>query len=193
VLDLESGRVRRRFEGQPFVRARAGDRIEVGGKVLRGGDGKVLQVNADPLELSPDGQILYFGPLSGPLSQIQTRYLDDDSLDDATLAWLVRPWFDIPPVGGTAMAADGSLYYTRLADNTLMLRRPDGTTVPVVRDARLRWTDAPFLDGQGHIYLPAAQIDGAAPFNGGTSTMHPPFEVIRIDLPETAPGLPSRP
>jgi len=188
VLDLERGQVRRRFDGQPFVRARATDTIAVDGKLLRGADGRPLTVHADPLELSPDGTLLYFGPLSGPLSQIETRLLDDDSLDDDALARHVRPWFDIPPVGGTAMAGDGTLYYTPLADNMLMRRDRDGTTALVVRDARLRWADAPFLDGRGHIYLPVAQIDGAAPFNAGTSTMQPPFEVLRIELPAAAAG-----
>ena len=95
----------------------------------------------------------------------------------------MRTWFDNPPVGGTAMAADGSLYYTPLANNSLMRRNPDGTTTLILHDGRLRWADAPFLDRKGHIYLPIAQIDGAAPFNHGASTMRPPFEILRVDLP----------
>ncbi|MCI2260829.1 major royal jelly family protein [Xanthomonas indica] len=183
VLDLDSGRARRRFDGAAFARARANDRIVVNGKVLTGTDGKPLQVNADPLELSPDGRTLYFGPLTGPLAQIETRYLDDDGIDDAALAQHVRPWFDNPPIGGTAMGADGSLYYTPLADNTLMRRAPDGTVSTIAHDRDLRWADAPFLDGQGHVYLPVAQIDGAPAFNQGTSTIRFPVKLYRVDLP----------
>ena len=183
VLDLDNGSVRRRFDGMAFARARAHDTIVIGGKVLASDDGQPLKVNADPLELSPDGRTFYFGPLSGPMSQIETRYLDDDSLDDAALAQHVSTWFDIPPVGGTAMGADGSLYYTPLADNSLMRRAPDGTLSMLARDKRLRWVDAPFLDGHGHIYLPVPQIDGAPVFNHGHSTVHYPVNIFRIDLP----------
>ncbi|BFO55205.1 L-dopachrome tautomerase-related protein [Acidovorax sacchari] len=183
VLDLDSGSARRRFDGAPFVRARAGDKIIVNGKVLAGNDGKPLQVNADPLELSPDGRTLYFGPLAGPLSQVETRHLDDDTLSDEALARHVSPWFDNPPIGGTAMGADGSLYYTPLADNSLMRRAPDGTVSLIARDGNLRWVDAPFLDGQGHIYLPVPQIDGAPAFNQGTSTIRFPVKLYRVDLP----------
>ncbi|MGF6553039.1 L-dopachrome tautomerase-related protein [Paraburkholderia youngii] len=183
VLDLDNGSVRRRFDGMSFTRARANDKIVVNGKVLTSGDGQPLQVNADPLELSPDGLILYFGPLSGPLSQIETRYLDDDTLSDDALARHVSTWFDNPPVGGTAMGADGSLYYTPLADNSLMRRAPDGTVSMLARDKRLRWVDAPFLDGHGHIYLPVPQIDGAPAFNQGRSTAQFPIKVYKVDLP----------
>ncbi|WP_369944462.1 L-dopachrome tautomerase-related protein [Xanthomonas medicagonis] len=183
VLDLDNGSARRRFDGAPFARARADDKIIVNGKVLAGNDGKPLQVNADPLELSPDGQTLYFGPLAGSLSQVGTRYLDDDALSDEALARHVSPWFDNPPIGGTAMGADGSLYYTPLADNALMRRAPDGTLSVVARDDHLRWVDAPFLDGHGHIYLPVPQIDGAPAFNQGKSTIRFPVKLFRVDLP----------
>ncbi|MBN3827525.1 hypothetical protein G3O00_28440 [Burkholderia sp. Ac-20384] len=183
VLDLEDGSVRRRFDGMPFTRARSNDTIVVNGKVLTGGDGLPLQVNADPLELSPDGQTFYFGPLSGPLSRIATRWLDDDSLGDDALAQHVSTWFDNPPVGGTAMGADGSLYYTPLADNSLMRRAPDGTISTLVRDTRLHWVDAPYVDGKGHIYLPVPQIDGAAVFNHGQSAIRFPVELYRVKLP----------
>lgn len=183
VLNLDDGKVQRRFDGMPFARARARDTIVVNGKVLTGTDDRPLRVNADPLEVSPDGRTFYFGPLSGPLSQIETRYLDDETLDDNTLAKHVSTWFDNPPVGGTAMGADGSLYYTPLADNSLMRRAPDGTVSMLLRDHRLRWVDAPFLDGKGHIYLPVPQIDGAAPFNHGQSTIRYPVELFKINLP----------
>ncbi|MBB3261540.1 sugar lactone lactonase YvrE [Paraburkholderia bannensis] len=184
VLNLEDGSVRRHFDNAVFTHARPDDKIVVNGKVLAGADGKPLKVNADPLELSPDGRVLYFGPLSGPMSQIETRYLDDESLGERTLAEHVTPWFaDMPPVGGTAMDADGSLYYTPLADNSLMRRAPDGSISTVIRDSRLRWVDAPFIDGQGNIFLPVPQIDGAPAFNHGTSTMKMPIELYRLRLP----------
>ncbi|WP_246797578.1 major royal jelly family protein [Burkholderia perseverans] len=183
VLNLDDGSVRRRFDGMPFVRARPNDRIVVNGKVLTAGDGQPLKVNADPLEVSPDGRYFYFGPLSGPLSRIETRLLDDDSMSDADLARQVTVWFENPPVGGTAMGADGSLYYTPLADNTLMRRAPDGTLSTIVRDRRLRWVDAPFLDGRGNILLPVPQIDGAPAFNHGHSTIHLPIQLYRVRLP----------
>ncbi|WP_431821932.1 L-dopachrome tautomerase-related protein [Burkholderia sp. F1] len=184
VLDLDDGGVRRRFDGRSFTRARAGDRIVVNGKALTSEGGQALTVNADPLELSPDGRYFYFGPLTGPMSRIETRLLDDDALGDDELARHVTTWFDNPPVGGTAMGADGSLYYTPLADNSLMRRAPDGTISMLARDQRLRWTDAPFLDGNGHIYLPVPQIDGAPAFNHGQSTVRFPVALYRLNLPD---------
>ena len=181
VLDLQNGAVRRRFDGMDFVRARPQDRIIVLGHHLDGTDGRPLQGQADPLELSPDGRRLYFGPLSGPLSQIPTRWLDDDRLDDAALARYVRAWFALPPVGGTAMGADGSLYFTPLADGSLRRRDPGGKVTVLLRDRRLRWADAPFLDGRGRLYLPVPQLDGAAVFNHGHSTVHWPVALYRLD------------
>ncbi|WP_233471000.1 major royal jelly family protein [Paraburkholderia caribensis] len=184
VLNLDDGSVRRVFDGESFARARPNDVIVVNGKVLRTGDGQALHVNADPLELSTDGKYLIFGPLSGPLSQIETRYLDDDTLAESAIAQHVTTWFaDMPAVGGTAMGADGNFYYTPLADNSLMRRAPDGTISTVVRDKRLRWVDAPFLDGRGNIFLPVPQIDGAPAFNHGKSTMTRPFQLFRLTLP----------
>ncbi|BEU27473.1 L-dopachrome tautomerase-related protein [Paraburkholderia sp. 22B1P] len=184
VLNLEDGAVRRLFDGETFVSARPGDKIIVNGKVLRTADGLALRVNADPLELSPDGKYLIFGPLSGPMSQIETRYLDDGSLGEPLIAHHVTTWFaDMPPVGGTAMDANGNFYYTPLADNSLMRRTPDGVISTLVRDERLRWVDAPFLDGKGNIFLPVPQIDGAPAFNDGRSTMKRPFQLYRLNLP----------
>jgi hypothetical protein len=115
--------------------------------------------------------------------RIETRYLDDATLSDQDLAQHVTKWFDLPPVGGTAMSADGSLYFTQLSNNSLKRRAPDGTVSTIARDKRLRWVDAPFLDGHGNIYLPVPQIDGAPAFNHGKSTIKFPVSLFKLRLP----------
>ncbi|MFM0500831.1 L-dopachrome tautomerase-related protein [Paraburkholderia caffeinilytica] len=182
VLNLEDGSVRRLLDDSPFTKARPDDRIVVNGKVLMAPDGTPLRVNADDLELSPDGKYFYFAPLSGPMYCIETRYLDDASLGDEEISRHVTKWFDLPAVGGTAMAPDGSLYFTPLAENALKRRNPDGSVTVIVRDKRLRWVDAPFLDGKGNIYLPVPQLDGVAVFNHGTSTMTTPIYLYKVAI-----------
>jgi hypothetical protein len=117
------------------------------------------------------------------MSSIETRYLDDATLSDGELATRVTKWFDLPPSGGTAMSEDGTLYFSVLAENSLKERKPDGTVITLIRDPRLRWVDAPFLDGKGHIFLPVPQLDGAPMFNHGQSTARLPYALYRLRLP----------
>lgn len=186
VLDLASGVARRVLDGHPSVTATPGRTIDVAGQVVHGGDGKPLAVNADPFELSPDGKILYYGPLTGPWSQVPTRLLDDPGVAPAALASAVRPWADLPPMGGSLMDGQGNLYYTDLRTSSLMKRRPDGSIVTMLRDARLHWVDAPALDEQGRIWLPVPQMDRAAVFNGGQSRVQWPVALYSLDLKEFA-------
>jgi sugar lactone lactonase YvrE len=182
VLDLKSGASRRVLEGVAAVRATPGREVVVGGKLLRDPSGAPLVVNVDPLELSPDGRWFYFGPLCGPWSRIETRLLDDPSPNGAALAAAAEPWADIPPIGGAVMDADGSLYFTELATDSLKRRDPSGAISTVIADPRLHWVDAPFIDADHAIWLPAPQLDRAPPFNGGRSARINPIALYRLQL-----------
>jgi hypothetical protein len=181
VLDLDTGRARRVLDGDASVTAPADRTIVLDGQVIRTPDGSPLKVNSDPLEVSPDGQYLLYASLEGPWSRIGTRWLDDPTLSAADLASHVEPWADLPPVGGTTMGADGTLYYTELATNSLKARAPDGTISTLVQDARLHWVDAPTIAG-GFIWLPVPQIDRVALFQGGTSRVQWPVQLFRFPL-----------
>ena len=183
VLDMKSGACRRVLEGIAAVRATPGREVVVGGKLLREPSGAPLVVNVDPLELSPDGRWFYFGPLSGPWSRIETRLLDDPLQDGAALAAAVEPWADIPPIGGAVMDADGSLYFTELATDSLKRRDPSGAINTVIADPCLHWVDAPFIDADHAIWLPTPQLDRAPPFNGGRSARINPIALYRLQLP----------
>ena len=180
VLDLRSGRARRVLDGDPSTTAPADRPIVVDGTVVTGADGRPLKVNADPMELSPDRKWLYYGPLTGPWSRIRTAWLDDPAIPADRLAAQVRPWADLPPVGGTAMDRLGNLYFTDLAHNAVKRRSPDGTISTVVQDQRLHWADALFLDSAGALWVPVPQIDRAAVFNGGTSRIQFPVQLFRL-------------
>jgi len=181
VLDLKSGAARRVLDGHPSVTAPNDRPIVLDGKIVRGPDGSPLKVNSDPLEVSPDGRYLYFGTLHGPWSRIETRLLDDPSVPAAELASHVEAWADLPPVGGTAMASDGTLYFTDLAANALKKRSPDGSIRAVVADAHLHWVDAPVIDG-GSIWLPVPQLDRLPLFHKGVSKIEWPVRLYRYQI-----------
>jgi hypothetical protein len=65
------------------------------------------------------------------------------------------------------MDANGDLRFTDLAENALKRRAPDGRIT--IRDERLHWADAPFMDSDHSIWLPVPQIDRVALFHGGKS------------------------
>lgn len=186
VLDLKTGKARRVLDGAASTTAASDRVIDVAGNVVRGADGQPLRVNADPLEVSPDGRHLYFGPLSGPWSQIETRLLDDASVDAATLERAVRPWADLPPVGGTAMDRQGNLYFTDLKTSSLKKRTPDGRITTVIQDDRLHWVDAPAIDASNRIWLPVPQMDRGALFNQGVSKVQWPVALYTLQLEDDA-------
>ncbi|WP_201266201.1 L-dopachrome tautomerase-related protein [Bradyrhizobium japonicum] len=181
VLDLRNGETRRVFDGAPSVTAPTDRPIVIDGEIVRAPDGFPLRVNSDPLEVSPDGRYLYFGSLHGPWSRVETRLLDDPGVPATELARKVEAWADLPPVGGTAMASDGTLYFTELASDALKKRSPDGTITTIIRDSRLHWCDAPAL-ADGFIWLPVPRIDRVSLFNSGTSRIAWPIRLYRYGL-----------
>ncbi|MEJ0015179.1 MAG: L-dopachrome tautomerase-related protein [Acetobacteraceae bacterium] len=180
VVDLASGAARRVLDLHPSTVARPDRPIIVAGEVLRGPDGQPLRVHADPLEVSPDGRWLYYGPLVGPWSRVPTRLLDDPATPASSLAAAVEPWADLPPVGGTAMDRAGNLYFSDLAADAVRRRAPDGTITTLAQDPRLRWVDAPCLTPDGSLWLPAAQLDRIALFHHGHDRIVAPMTVFRL-------------
>jgi hypothetical protein len=184
VLDLSTGGGRRVLDGHPSTVARDGRPIVLSGETVRAPDGTSLKVHSDPLEVSPDGAWLMFGPLEGPWSRVPTALLNDPAVAPTALAAAVQPWVDLPPVGGTVMGADGSLYFAELATDSVKRRWPDGRTETLVSDPALHWVDAPFLTDDGRLFLPVAQMDRVALFHGGKSRTVWPITLYELEIPK---------
>ncbi|WP_171394228.1 L-dopachrome tautomerase-related protein [Vibrio mediterranei] len=180
VLNLKTKKMWRVLDNSPSTVALKNRDIFLDGKVVEVMKGQPLRVNSDPLALSPDKKWLYFAPLQGPWSKVETRYLNDFGMKD-DIQSKVHSWFNLPPVGGVAMGKDGIMYFTDLAANALRTISPEGQITTLVVDPRLHWADAPVID-KGSVYLPAFQVDRIATFNEGVSRVEFPIGLYKFDL-----------
>ena len=180
ILDLASGAIRRVLDDDPSATAQrpmTGD-----DHVMHGPDGKPIRIHADQLEVSPDGKFFFYQPASGPMSRIATRYLDDPKIDAKQLAKHVTTFAKTPSTGGTAIDADGTIYVSDVDHHRILAIKADGSKSIVVEDKRLLWVDAMWIDDAGYLYMPAAQLDRMAPFNGGVSQVQYPIFVYKTKI-----------
>lgn len=96
--------------------------------------GKPVVINAYQLEVSPDGRWLYYQPACGRMARIETRYLDDASLPPADMSTHVEHFSETPSTGGTAIAADGSIYLSDVNKKRILKIAPDGSVSTVIVD-----------------------------------------------------------
>ena len=180
VLDLRSGQVRRVLNGDPSVTAQRPLTGE--GHGLVGPGGKPVVINADQLEVSPDGRWFYYQPATGPFYRVETRYLDDPQETASDLHGRVQFWAQTGATGGTAMDASGIMYSSDADHDAILRITPDGRIATLVQDPRLVWVDAMWIDDHGDLIAPAAQLDRTPGVNGGVDAVQPPVVIYSLPI-----------
>lgn len=84
--------------------------------------------------------------------------------------------------GGTAIDADGNVYVSGLDRQEILRISPNGTMSVFIRDERLLWVDAMWIDSKQKLWMPAAQLNRGTPFNNGTSFVQKPLYIFTVDL-----------
>lgn len=181
VLDLDTGALRRALDGHWSTIAQRP--LTGQGRTLRDDAGKLLFIHADQLEVSPDGKTFYYQACTGPLYSIETRYLDDAGLSDAERAKHVKLFAATVATGGTAIDADGTIYASDTDGLRILKIAPDGSMSTLVEDPRLIWVDAMWIDEQGGLWIPAAQMNRTPTMNGGeASAVKFPTTIYRLQI-----------
>ena len=181
VLDLDTGMPRRALDGHWSSMAQRP--LTGQGRVLRDDKGKLLFIHADQLEVSPDGKIFYYQACPGPLYSIETRWLDDVGLNDAERAKHVKLFASTVATGGTAIDADGNIYASDTDGLRILKIAPDGGISTLAQDPRLVWVDAMWIDEDGGLWIPAAQMNRTPAMNGGeASTVKFPTTIYRMQI-----------
>jgi sugar lactone lactonase YvrE len=180
VLDLATGNARRVLENhRSTVAARP---LMAEGRQLLDPEGKPVVVHADQLEISGDARWLYYQPCSGPMFRIETRFVDDPSLDEAVLSAHVEQFADTPSTGGTAIDTAGSIYVSDTDHSRILKVSAIGEISTLIADPRLAWVDAMWIDDDGKLWMPAAQLNRTAGLNHGKDAVHWPVTLYSIAI-----------
>jgi sugar lactone lactonase YvrE len=186
VLDLETGYARMVLREHKSTVALMP--LSAEGQLMRDSATGLLEyINADQLEVSPDGKYFYYQPGSGYMWRIETKYLSE-ALHNNTMADLlpnhVEPFSLTPSTGGTAIDAEGNIYYSDGDRQEIRYIAPNGTTTLLVHDSRLLWVDAMWIDTQQRLWMCASQLNHGDLFvqpNNESNTIKKPIYVYTIE------------
>ncbi len=188
IVDIKSGKIRMALQGDPSVKADPNFKFVIDGRLLRDDKGPVV-FNSDGLALTPDGNMLYYKPLSDDkLYRIETKYLLDEKIGDKDLAAKVDTLGRYTTTDGMAMDSKSRLYLGDILNYTMLrLDAGAGTKAPLKRETLvtdktlLQWPDS-YAIYNGYLYITTSQIDHMAKNNGGKSTRTRPYEVFRMKI-----------
>lgn len=187
VVDLDSGKSFRRLNGTPSVSAVPSFRAKVEGKVLmnRPPDGKPTPVllAADGIAISPDGEVLYYCPLSGrTLYAIETDKLLDRGIKDHALEGMVTSLGEKGASDGMITDAEGVVYAGDYENNAIRAILPNGDMKTVVYDPRVLWPDTLSIGTDGYLYFTANQLHRQAAYNNGKDGRIKPYSLFRVKI-----------
>ncbi len=184
VVDLDSGKSRRRLHDHPSTKADKDFMPIVEGRPLMnrppGGKPSPLTIGADGIAISHDGKHLYYCPLaSRRLYRVPTdALLGEGAAEDA-----------VESLGDRGFASDGlesddkgRLYLTDYEDNAILRRGTDGSYETLVYDPRVLWPDTLSLAADGHLYFTANQLHRQKQFHGGKDLRRKPYVLFRVKV-----------
>ncbi len=186
VVDLKSGKSRLVLQNHPSMKADPGFKFIIDGRELRDDKGPV-RFNSDGLALTPDGDWLYYKPLSDDkLYRIKTQFLRDETVSDKGLGGQVEDLGKWTTTDALVMDPQGNLYLGDLLNYTIYrIKNTSGAKGELKREnvitdkVRLQWPDS-YAIQNGYLYITTSQIDHMAKNNGGKDTRTRPYEVFRL-------------
>jgi sugar lactone lactonase YvrE len=183
VLDTDSGNARMMLRKQPSVESDPNHKLIMDGTELQR-NGKPMKVNSDGIALSPDGQWLYFKPLSDTkLYRIRTADLREALASGADVGKKVE---DLGPnfttSDGMIFDKKGNLYLGDLERDAIVRVTPALKLEVVAHDKRLLWPDTFAWGPDGWLYVTGSQIQNMPWFHNGRSTRTTPYTIYKLKV-----------
>jgi Major royal jelly protein len=183
IIERRSGRARRVLAGHPKLLADPHIVPVIEGREFRSRSGKVPIVNASLIELSMDGEWLYFNCLFGPmLRRVPVERLLNDDLSDETIGNSIEDIVPIPPCAGIAKDNNGMLYLSSFTNNSILRLNRKELEV-VASHPRIAFPNESSVGPDNWFYVPACQANRISLYQqDGISMVKPPWEVLRFPL-----------
>lgn len=149
--------------------------------------GHYASVDASMVAVSPDGSWIVLQAPGQYLSRVSTAMFTDPDITPAAFEESVTQWFKTPSLGGMTIDNDGTLYWSDITTSSILSYTTGRVPRRLITDPRLQWPTTPGLDGHGHLYVSASQIDHSTAFGAPSASITWPVTIYELTLPTTPP------
>lgn len=183
VLNLVTGKARQLLQGHYSVKSDPAYTFKVDGRVLMK-NGQPVKIQSDGIALTPDGNWLYYKPLTDDkLYRIATEHLRNENLADTALAARVEDLGHFTTTDGMIFDKMGNLYLGDIEHYRLVRIDKDLKMTELLRDDRLIWPDSYAIGKDGSLYVSCSQIQRQPDYNEGVNKRTSPYVIYKLKLP----------
>jgi sugar lactone lactonase YvrE len=181
VVNLADGQMRRVLQAHYSTISDPAYKFVIDGRELMK-NGRPAKFNSDGIALTPDGEWLYYKPLSDDkLYRIKTEYLRDWNMSDADLGSKVEDLGHFTTTDGMIFDKKGNLYLGDLQRYRLVKVDSTLKMTTIVQDDRLIWPDS-YSIADGYLYVSCSQIQKQPQYNNGVDKRTSPYTVYKVKI-----------
>lgn len=182
VVNLETGNIRQLLQDHPSVKTDPDFKFIIEGRELMK-DGKPAKMQSDGIALSPDGEWLYYKPLTDDkLYRTRTKILRDETLAPVEVTEWVEDLGRFTTSDGMIFDKEGNLYLGDLQSSAIMQVNADHQMFCVLHDERLVWPDSYSVTDDGYLYISCSHIHKQPEYNEGQNRRTGPYTIYRMPL-----------
>lgn len=171
VLDITTGQAWRKLDGHPSVLGNPNMPVIVPGFELKQPNGQPATFNSDSLELSKDGNTLFYKPINADtLWSVPTALLHDGNVDAASGVKVAVS--NLFPTDGLWLDSKGRLYFSDVEHNAVRRLNENGQLELIFHASALDWPDTFTEDTEGNVYVSASRLDEQPRYHNGYSARH---------------------
>lgn len=187
VIDLDSGKAIRRLSGdkstsadKDFVPVIEGVKQEIKNS---DGSSSPFTVASDGIALSPDGEILYYSPLSSRhLYSIETKLLRDPNVTEEALSLEVKDMGEKGASDGLETDQNGAIYAGDYERNSIRKLPKGGDWITIAHGPEILWPDTLSVAKDGYLYFTVNQLHRQPTFHAGKDLRIKPYSLLRIKI-----------
>jgi len=183
VVDLQSGVTRELLRDHYSVKHDPTFKLIIDGKEFKK-NGKPVHLQSDGIALTPDGEWLYYKPLTDDkLYRIRTEFLRNNELPVDDLEDMVEDLGSFSVTDGMVFDKRGYLYLGDYQHYKMISVTPAHDTDNLLEDERLIWPDSYAISDDGYLYISCSQINKQPDYNEGVNKRTSPYAIYRMKLP----------
>ncbi|RIV23507.1 hypothetical protein DYU11_10965 [Fibrisoma montanum] len=183
VVNLETGTSRQVLRHHPSVKHDPSFTLIVDGKEFKK-QGKPVHLQSDGIALTPDGEWLYYKPLTDTkLYRIRTEFLRNEALPEEQREAAVEDLGRFVVTDGMIFDKNGNLYLGDYQNYKLVRLTSAHQLEDVVTDERLIWPDSYSMSTDDYLYISCSQINKQPDYNEGENKRTTPYAIYRMKLP----------